>query len=91
MPGKLQDSWLGPYTIEEILSPVSYRIALGSERKKAVRVKSLKKFIERDLKFLRLTAVPKGDNENDELEDFGRSHIIEGKAVRFNQKILITL
>ena len=34
MPGKLQDSWLGPYTIEEILSPVSYRIALDCRRKK---------------------------------------------------------
>ena len=46
---------------------------------------SLKKFIERDLKILRLTAVPEGDSENDELEDFGRSHIVEGKAVGFNQ------
>ena len=34
MPGKLQDSWPGPYTMEEILSPVSYRIALDSKRKK---------------------------------------------------------
>ena len=86
MPGKLQDSWLGPYTIEEILSPVSYRIALDSKRKKVVHVNSLKKFIARDLKFLRLTAVLEGDSENDELEDFGRSHIVEGKAVGFNQK-----
>ena len=86
MPGKLQDSWLGPYTIEEILSPVSYRIALDSKRKKVVHVNSLKKFIERDLKVLRLTAVLEGDTENDELEDFGRSHIVEGKAVGFNQK-----
>ena len=36
MPGKLQGSWLGPYTIEEILSSVSYRIALDSKRKKVV-------------------------------------------------------
>ena len=35
---------------------------------------------------MRLTAVPEGDSENDELEDFGRSPIIEGKAVGFNQK-----
>ena len=86
MSGKLQDSWLGPYTIEEILSPVSYRIALDSKRKKVVHVNSLKKFIERDLKILRLTAVPEGDSENDELEDFGRSHIVEGKTVGFHQK-----
>ena len=46
---------------------------------------SLKKFIESDLKVLRLTAIPEGDSENDELEDFGRSHIVEGKAVGFNQ------
>ena len=46
----------------------------------------MNKFIERDLKVLRLTAVPKGDSENDELEDFGRSHIVEGKAVSYNQK-----
>ena len=40
-----------------------------------------------------LTAVPEGDSENDELEDFGRSHIVEGKAADFNQKdidIIIT-
>ena len=53
MPGKLQDSWLGPYAIEEILSPVSYGIALDSKRKKVVHVNSLKKFIDRDLKVLR--------------------------------------
>ena len=47
---------------------------------------SLKKFIERDLKVLRLAAVPEGDSENDELEDFGRGHIVEGKAVGINQK-----
>ena len=86
MPGKLQDSWLGPYTIEEILSPVSYRIALDSKRKKVVHVNSLKTFIERDLNVLRLTAVLEGGSENDELDDFGRSHIVEGKAVGFNQK-----
>ena len=86
MPGKLQDSWLGPYTIEEILSPVSYRIALDSKRKKVVHVNTLKKFIERNLEMLRLIAVPEGDSENDELEDFGRSHFIEGKAVGFNLK-----
>ena len=44
---------------------------------------SLKTFIERDLKIFE---VPEGDSENNELEDFGRSHIVEGKAVGFNQK-----
>ena len=34
MPGKMQDSWLGPYTIEEILSPVSHRIALDSKKRR---------------------------------------------------------
>ena len=47
MPGKLQDSWLGLYTIEEILSPVSYRIALDSKRKKVVHVNSLKNLLRR--------------------------------------------
>ena len=52
---------------------------------------SFKKFIERDLKILRFTAVLEGDSENDELEDFEKSHIVEGKTVGFNQKILIIL
>ena len=86
MPGKLPDSWLGPCIVEEIVRPVSDRIALDSKRKKIVHLNSLKKIIERDLKFLRLIAVPEGESENDELEDFGRSHIIEEKAVGFNQK-----
>ena len=72
--------------MEEVLSPVSYRIALDSKRKKVVHVNSLKKFIERDLKVLRLTAVLEGGSEYDELEDFGRIYIVEGKAVGFNQK-----
>ena len=80
---KLQESWHGPYPIEEVLNRVNYRVKVGKGRSKVLHINNLKKFWERERPVLRMSVVAEDAAEDSSVglklsgccEDFDRNQI----------------
>ena len=57
MTHKLQESWHGPYRVEDKVNRVDYRIDLGKGRKKVLHINNMKRFHEREETVMRVTVV----------------------------------
>ena len=70
MNSKLSETWLGPYTIVKMNSPLSYKVNTGSRRVNSVHIQLLKGYIERyDTTLVkRITTVLEPDSESDSME-----------------------
>ena len=81
MTRKLQESWLGPFSITEKLNRVNYRVKTGRGPGKVLHINNLKLYYEREEEIMRLTIVAE-DFEDDE----DRKVKVEGSCEGFDRK-----
>ena len=61
---KLEESWHGPYVVEEKLNRVNYRIDVGKGYQKVLHINNLKKYWVREVEVCRMSVVAEEDEEN---------------------------
>ena len=63
--GKLEESWHGPYVIEEKVGVVNYKVKVGRGKAKVLHINNLKRFYEREERVLRLALVAEDWSEDE--------------------------
>ena len=88
MNSKLSETWLGPYTIVKMNSPLSYKVDTGSRRVNSVHIQLLKGYVERDDTTLvkRITTVLEPDSESDSMEHEYTEVVVSGRVETPNRE-----
>ena len=70
MNTKLSATWLGPYMVTKVNSPLSYKVDTGSRKLNCVHIQLLKRYAEREDQVLvkRVTTVLEPDTVGDTME-----------------------
>ena len=63
--GKLEESWHGPYVVEEKVGEVNYKVKVGRGKAKLLHINNLKRFYEREESVLRLALVAEDWSEDE--------------------------
>ena len=82
--GKLEESWHGPYVVEEKVGEVNYRVKVGRGKAKLLHINNLKRFYEREESVLRLALVA---------EDWSKDEVVtrklQGDYERFGEESVV--
>ena len=82
MNTKLSETWLGPYKVIKVSSPLSYKIDTGSRKMNSVHIQLLKKYVEREDQAVvkRVTTVLEPDTEGDTMEHTYSEVVVTGNV-----------
>ena len=82
MDDKLSQSWVGPFPICKVFSPLSYQVDSGRHNKQTVHVQRLKKYEQRSDSALvkRVTTVLDPDSVEDTMENTYSEVVLSGKV-----------
>ena len=91
MNTKLSETWLGPYKVIKVNSPLSYKIDTGSRKMNSVHIQLLKKYVEREDQAVvkRVTTVLESDSEGDTMEHTYSEVVVTGpgKGQRYTRMV----
>ena len=83
--GKLEESWHGPYVVEERVGVVNYKVKVGRGKSKLLHINNLKKFYEREERVLRLALVAEDWSEDECVE-----RRLSGSYDGFDEKAVVS-
>ena len=89
--GKLEESWHGPYVVEEKVGQVNYKVKVGRGKAKVLHINNLKRFYEREERVLRLALVAEDWSEDEVVgtklhgsyEGFDEESVVSGLKSEF--------
>ena len=83
--GKLEESWHGPYVVEERVGVVNYKVKVGRGKSKLLHINNLKKFFEREERVLRIALVAEDWSEDECVE-----RRLSGSYDEFDEKAVVS-
>ena len=83
--GKLEESWHGPYVVEERVGIVNYKVKVGRGKSKLLHINNMKKFYEREERVLRLALVAEDWSEDECVE-----RRLSGSYDGFEEKVVVS-
>ena len=82
--GKLEESWHGPYVVEEKVGEVNYKVKVGRGKAKLLHINNLKRFYEREESVLRLALVAEDWSEDEVV-----TRKLQGDYERFGEESVV--